>query len=224
MAKHERNRGVQVYHSIVAILLLLAGGALLGVGIWLRVTDNRGPLNLQYSGESFFNFVLNISIGAIVVGVFLLVTAVVAMLALARKCIGVTFKAIFVILALIILAALVFICVVSVLVRVKGDSETVRDFVFDAWKLTVENSPDDVCTIETNLNCRGFSDFDCADCTGLICANRDLCAPCSSPVDPSVGCYTRIVNRLRNVFLPSAIVSGILSGVVLFDIIFVFCL
>lgn len=227
MAKHERNRFVSIYHSIVAILILLCGGALLGVGIWLHVTDNGGPLNLEYSGDNFFRVVLNFSVGSMIIGGFLMITGVISLIAMTRKCVGATFRVLYIVLALLITAVLVFACVISSLILINGDNENVKDFISEAWKNTVKDRPDDVCSIEKNFECRGFMDNDCALCpTGKEpeCSAQPNCAKCSTNVSPRVGCYDEILSNGKGIFRPIAIISGILSGVVLLDILISCCL
>eukprot|EP00177_Eucheuma_denticulatum_P007473 GFKZ01013606.1.p1 GENE.GFKZ01013606.1~~GFKZ01013606.1.p1 ORF type:complete len:230 (+),score=29.27 GFKZ01013606.1:241-930(+) len=227
MAVSDRNRFVRIYHSLVAIIMLLAGGALVGLGIWLLVTDNGGPINLEYSGDNFFRVVLNFGIGSIIIGAFLLFTAIAGIFAMARKSLGVTFRIIYVLAALIIFAALVFICVISILILRNDDSPTVKQFVLDAWQRTIQDEAreNDVCEIEQFYECRGFEDNDCVSCplgTEAACQSLLNCANCGVPSDPAVGCYGRILDSIRDVYLPTAIVSGILALVVLVDI-FVAC-
>lgn len=229
MAKHERNRFVSMYHSLVAILILIGGGALLGFGIWLRVTDRAGPLNLEYTGSNVFRLVLNASVGSMVIGGFLLLTGVVSLIAMGRRCVGVTFRVVYIIMALVITAVLAFVCVVSSLIVTQGDDDNVREFIGDAWARTVVDRPDDVCKIEKNFKCRGFGDNDCALCpTGLEpdCGPTTTpnCAKCPSNAPPATGCYDEILADAKSLFRPMAIVSGIIAGIVLLDVFITCCL
>lgn len=214
---------MRIFHSMVAILILLAGGALLGLGIWMTVTGTGGPLNLNFSGQNFFNIVLSADIGAIVLGGFLLLTGLVSLIALLNECIGMTFRALYIVMASIILVALIIVTVIASLIVNNGDNKDIRSFVSKAWERTVESDPHVVCEIERKFNCRGFKDQDCILCkTGSEpeCAATVLCAKCNSVSrpDPNVGCYPKIKNNIRHVFLPSAIVAGLLSAVVLVDV------
>lgn len=225
MAKHGERRAVRVYHTMVAILILLAGGTLLGLGIWMTVTGSGGPLNLKYSGSNFFNVVLSADIGAIVLGGFLLLTALFSIIALLNQCIGMTFRSLYIFMAIIILTALLFITVVSSLVVHNGDNKNVRAFVSSAWERTVAQDAPTICDIESRYSCRGFKAGDCILCkTGFEpeCDPTRLCAKCRAMSAPNtdIGCYDEIKEEFRYIFLPMAIVSGILSAMVLLDIIF----
>lgn len=224
MAVNDRNRAARVYHALVSILLLLAGGALLGTGIWLRVTDTAGPINLEYSGSSVFNWVLNFNIGLMLIGIFLIVTAIASLLALARKCLGATFKVIYVLMAVIVFLALAFIMVVSIVILVNDDSEVVKDFLSQSWNRTVQKNSKEVCRLEEHFNCRGFLDNDCVGCelgTEASCSNP-ACAKCDRSANVTIGCYEEIVDSVHKFYLPTAIISGLLAFVVLVDI-FVAC-
>lgn len=229
MAKHDDRRTIRIYHALVAILILLAGGALLGLGIWMTLTSTGGPLNLEYAGDSFFNIVLSANIGAMVLGGFLLFTGLVSLIALAKEWLGVTFRILYVIMATIILAMLVLITVMSSLVITNGDKNEVKRFIEEAWERTVKNDPNTICEIENRFVCRGFKDGDCTVCkTGLEpeCNATVLCARCTDqiPVNASKGCFQQILSTFKSVFLPAAIISGILSSIVLMDILLTWCL
>lgn len=208
---------------MVAILILLAGGTLLGLGIWMTATGTGGPLNLHFAGENFFNVVLSADIGAIVLGGFLLLTGLVSLIALLNECIGMTFRAIYIVMASVILVALIIVTVVASLIVNNGDNKDVKSFLSKAWERTVEAEPAVVCSIERKFNCRGFKDQDCILCkTGseTECVATPLCARCNyiQPPDPNFGCYSKIKENIRHVFLPSAIVGGLLSAIVLADV------
>lgn len=229
MAKRHENRGVRAYHAVVAILILLAGGGLLGVGIWMTSTASGGPLNLQYTGDSFFNVILSADKGAIILGAFLLITGLVSLIALTRKLLGVTFRILYVIMATIILAILVLVTVMSSLIVANGDNAEVKKFVEEAWARTVSNEPTVICEIESRFQCRGFKNGDCTLCilgTEPECSATVLCAMCKDqvPEDASKGCFDEILSTFNSVFLPAAIIGGILSTIVLIDILITWCL
>lgn len=214
---------------MVAILILLAGGGLLGVGIWMTSTGSGGPLNLDYTGDSFFNVVLSADIGAIILGTFLLLTGLVSLIALTRKLLGVTFRILYVIMATVILAILVLITVMSSLIVANGDNAEVKKFIEEAWARTVKNDASIICEIENRFECRGFKDGDCTLCVLGIepeCNATVLCAECRDqvPDDAEKGCFDEILSTFNSVFLPSAIIGGLLSTVVLIDILITWCL
>lgn len=231
MAKHEENRAVRLYHGFIAILLLLGGGALIGAGIWLRVSDKSIP-RLDYTGSTILNWAVSSAWAAIIVGCFLIITAVISLFALGRNCLGTTFKVIYIILALVILAFLVFVCVVAAIIRARGSDDNVKNALSDAWENTVvgdrglEDNTSSTCGIERNLNCRGFTNNDCLGCeTAGGCLRAQFCANCTG-TQPlfETGCYDRILDRFNDVFLPAAIVTGILAAMVLLDVFITCCL
>lgn len=229
MSKAEDVRFARVFHSVVAIFMLLAGGALLGFGIWLSVTGNKGPFNLDYGGQNVWRYLLVLPVICMVLGAFLIITALVALVALAKNCIGTTFRVIYVILAAIILIVLVFICVVSTFLYRNKNNQDVETFVRDAWQRTVLDQPDTICAIEHEFKCRGFATGDCTYCvTGLEpqCSSvSTLCAACSeNKSNTDYGCYNKLLNKLISIFLPVAIVSGILGGIQLIDMFLLCCL
>lgn len=225
MPKHEQYRFTRVFHTIVAILLLLTGGAALGFGIWLSVTNNANTYKLDFGNGNSFRSWLSASNITIGVGVFLLLTAVVSLIALTRECVGKTFRIIYALMAILIMLALVATCVISIVIlRNRNDAE-VRTFVRDAWEETIRNDNNTVCEIEKALECKGFDDDDCKVCVGIENnCDVDVCASCGISKFVGVGCFEMIVDRLWSLFLPTAIVSGVLALVVLMDIFFICCL
>lgn len=209
------------------MLLLISGAAALAAGIWLRIDDNGGPLNLEYSEDNVFRDILRVGIGSIIIGSFLMLTALFSLFSLSRNCVGKTFRIIYVLMAVVILLVLIAITAIAVVIHRSGDSETVRDFISEAWDDTVRVNPSEICKVESNLDCRGFEDNECSRCEngpGGNCDNAASCASCATTRGADIGCYTRIIDRLENVFLPVAIVGGVLSFVVLVDILVCFCL
>lgn len=253
MSKAGERKGQRVYHAIVAILILLSGAGLLGVGMWLRFTDRGEFLDLDFSGSSngAIEAISSTDVGAMVIGGFLILSGIISLIALSRKsCVGVTFRIIHIIFALVIFILLAGVCAASITFLAARNTSDVRNFFENAWENGVGDtnitSPNDVeraqaaiCKIESTFKCRGFDDNDCVACPtgaiitepGCLTQTASRCAFCATitgyerdSVDPSVGCYGDFVNTLSTAFLPSAIVSGILSIVVLIDIFFTCCL
>lgn len=221
MAVHEKNRFVRTFHAVVAILMLLAGGALLGTGIWLLATDNAGPLDLEYADNNVWDFVLNFGIGGIIIGGFLMIAAITGLVALSRKCVGSCFKVVYIVMALVVLAVLLLITVASAVIRARGDSQEVKDFLEEAWDRTVKENPDEICRLEEFYECRGFDDTDCSKCRLGIeaeCSATVACANCGVATNVGTGCYDEIVDSVRKYFLPVAVVGGVLSAIVIIDI------
>lgn len=228
MAKTDQHRVARVYHAIVAVLILLAGGGLLGIGIWLTTSD-ADPFDLDYSGDTIFQSALKVNIIAMAIGAFLLISAIASIISLSRQCIGRAFRIIYLILAVIILLVLFSVCVVSAISVRLGDTASGRSFVTAAWVNSIINKPAHVCAIERHFQCKGLFDAQCSKCdTGfeLECRpNRIYCTPCAD-VDHRTpeGCFQKIKTRIRAVFFPMAIVSGILGGFVLSDIVVTSCI
>lgn len=233
MAKADQVRFVRVIHSLVAIFTLIAGAALLAFGIWLSVTESKGLSDLQYGGENIWRYILVLPTICIIFGVFLIVTALVSVIALAKNCVGKTFRIIYIIMAALVLVALVFICVISTFLYRNKDNEDVANVIRDAWKQSAADEPNTICVIETEFKCRGFETGDCVNCAsdfGSGC-DADICVlTCEGSEQSAVstigmeGCYDKLIGKLVSVFLPVAIVSGILAGIQLIDMFLTCCL
>jgi len=230
MARHQANRAATFYHTIVSLILLLGGGALLGLGIWLEVTSHGGPLDLKYGSGAFLNFVLQAGVLAIVVGAFMIITAVVALIALGRTCAGKTFRVLYIMFAMVILGVVILTAVVSWIIFARRKSPVVKDFFKDAWKRTLRKvGPKPICKIEQEFYCRSFDDVKCknetcADCTAVIPTPSPVPAPIGNGtvVKPLRSCYTAITKDFRNVYLPTAIVATTIAAFVVVDV-FVVC-
>lgn len=230
MAKADEARCTRVYHIIVAILTLLAGGGLLGLGIWLQTNGQHGLFDLQFSGTNVLDVLLRANIAAIAFGIFLILTAIVSLVALSRNCLGITFRIIYVIMAAIILAVLVLACVASIILLRNRENKTFENQMKNAWALTVASGSEVTCELEEWFECRGFEDSDCIQCmTGLEAScppvAKRFCAPCHEPkAHHSTGCYDEIINTVSRALLPTAIVSGVLAAMLLIDMMVMCCL
>lgn len=225
MAKAERSRAVRVYHSIVAIVLLLAGFGLIALGIWLTVNDSQGISNLDFGDDltNVLRFFLQLHWLSLIVGGFLALAGIFSLIALSRNCVGYTFRVFYVVFAVLILLVLLAACVASSLIITNRYSDAVREVLYQAWETTQNLHPETICAIEERLQCKTFNDY-CGGC-GDEGENSSFCTPCPTTcgaVDPFgeyYGCYYNIIYFLNDVFLPIAITSGIFSGVMLADII-----
>lgn len=230
MSKHEQRQGVRAYHVIVAILILLGGGALLGLGIWLMESNSGNAFNLDFADSGFLKAVLSIDLGAIIIGIFLLLTGLVSIFAMARNCFGVTFRIIYIVMATIVLAVLLLVTVFSALIVSRRGGSDLESFLEDAWARTVDNEPSKICKIENHFKCRGFNDGDCANCRDPSdpgCGATENCASCDHDaliLNSGNGCLNEIKYEWRDVFLPVAIVGSILSLIVLLDMLMTSCL
>lgn len=224
MSKHEQNRAAATYHAFIATVLLLLGGSLLGFGIWLRVSNSGGPTDLEYGSDNFFTIVLAAWIFAVAIGGFFIVSAICAYVALAKRCVGQVFRVIYILTALVVLAVLLLVAVLSFIIIARRGDDKVRDFLQEAWNDTVDRNANVICGIEQEFKCRGFTSGACngaSEDTGFA----EQCADCSNFGDGKTfetGCYDEIVGDLRHVYLPLGIVSSVVALFVLVDV-FVVC-
>lgn len=233
MSKADQRRFQRTYHSVVSILILFSGAALLTLGIWLTVSNRPNDLfNLDYVGDGgFFDVLLRTNVIAMILGGFLILAGVTALVALSRNWFGFTFRIIHFIMAILIFTLLAGICVAASLLTARRSDNGVKNFIRNAWTRTAKSEPSVICHIENSFECRGFNNLDCDGClTGLepACATvSDVCVECSNTeyeVDAKKGCYTKITSTLKDFLLPTAIIAGILAVVVFVDILFTFCL
>lgn len=224
MAKHEQRRFTRVFHTIVAVVILLAGGAALGFGIWLSVSKTANASKLEYGSNSSFRAWLMAPKVTIGVGIFLIATALVSLIALTKQCVGKAFRVLYVLMAIVVLLVLAAFSALSVFMLLNRHNESVRDFVRVAWVETVKTDPDTVCELEKVLQCKGFDSKECEPCIGLEDdCGIDVCAPCGVDSFMEFGCYEQII-QLQSVFLPTAIVAGVLAAILLMDICFTLCM
>lgn len=247
MARHDKRRFGRLLHIVVGLLILLSGGALLGTGLWMRLTGSGGPLNLDYSGDSFFRIVLSADIGCLILGSLLLFTGTISLLTLFcddRRGRGVRIT--YVLMACIMVAMLTVTCVVSSMIVAYDDRAEVRQFIERAWERSVRDDVETVCDIEERLGCRGLEDGQCEMCDNASGKRRIRmkmnnerqtkddgckCAVCSvkemESEEESVkrdGCYDAIVKHFRKLFLPWAVGSAVLGAVVVMDIFVTWCI
>lgn len=223
--QEEECRFTRIFHTIVAILLLLGGGAVLGFGIWLFVSGNGSTSHLHYRDGDSFRLWLSTSKLSIGIGVFLLLTAMASLIALTRRFVGKTFRTIYTIMGITVLLALITICGVSVVILRRCEDGDVRTFLQDAWVETAKDDRATICKVEKSLQCRGFNTDGCKACIGIEQeCSIDECASCGISRPTGVGCYEMFLKRLSSLFLPTAIISGLLAFIVLLDTFFACCL
>lgn len=227
MAKQELNRGVRIYHSVVSIVLLLLGFAFVALGLWLSATGSHGLTDLDFEGESLFKIFLNLHWFSVLLGAFLILSAVFSIIALGRNCIGATFRAVYAPLGLVIFIVLLATCFMSVMLLKNKYNNDVRAFVENAWNATYRKEPEMLCDIERRLQCRGFDYWNCKECdygTDPSCKfDKTTCASCLAENSGgetlyAPGCYDQILEFLSTILLPMAIVSGIFSVGMLIDL------
>lgn len=224
MAGYEERRTSKFFHTIVAILLLLTGGGLIGFGIWLTVAENTGPFNLDYTGDGgVFDVVLRTNIIVLIAGGFIILSGISSLLSMAKKCVGQTFRIIYIVLALVLFLIFAGLCVTSALIMARRNDDNIEEFIRDAWERTVKNEESVVCHIENTFECRGFYDDDCKPLSTVF---RERCASCSNEtydIDAAGGCFSEITHLMRNVFLPVSVVSGAMAIVIFVDMMIACC-
>lgn len=224
MAGYEERRSAKFFHTIVAILLLLTGGGLIGFGIWLTVAENTGPFNLDYTGDGdVFDVVLRTNVIVLIAGSFIMLSGISSMLSLAKKCIGQTFRIIYIVLAIILFLIFGALCVISAIIMARRNDDNVEEFIRDAWERTVKKEESVVCHIENTFECRGFYDDDCKPLSPVFDERCGTCNNETYDVDTAGGCYFEITHLMRTVFLPVAIVSGAMAIVIFIDMMIACC-
>lgn len=227
MAKQELNRGVRIYHSVVSIVLLLLGFAFVALGLWLSSTDSNGLTDLDFEGESLFKIFLNLHWASVLVGGFLILSAIFSLISLGRNCIGATFRTVYAVLGLFIFIVLLATCFLSIMLLRNKYNNDIRAFVENAWNATYKKQPDALCDIERRLQCRGFDYWNCKECDHGADPSCDFdltaCASCVAEAAPSdgyyaPGCYDQILEFLSTILLPIAIVSGVFSVGMMVDL------
>lgn len=207
------------FHAAVAILLLLAGGALIGLGIWLQTSRSASPFQIAQAEDSVnyaLDVLVNSGIAAITAGCFLMLAGIFSLISLGRKCIGITFRVIYIIMAIIITLILLAICVLSSIIVAKRDNANIRDNFQAGWTAATVSYPQDICAVEEKLQCRGYFTTSCRQCpTGNEpqCQSSRECIKCQNNtlLESPQGCYGTAVKVIHDVFLPVAIVSAVLT-------------
>jgi len=236
MGSHGGSKGALTFHSLFLSLLLLGGAGFLGVGLWLQLAKNGGPVNLEWTGSGFIDSFLTLGVAAMIIGGALLATSVCALCAVSRSCIGTVFRVMFVLATLVVAAALVLLAVVTLLIASNNRPGAVETIIRDSWERTVTsgdpNTVAHACDIQANFGCTGFDDGDCDSCVNGVTTSGTPCTPeeqrrcpsCPSSLTTpsSSGCYDAIIERTRDIFLPVGIAAAVVAGVALLDV-FVVC-
>lgn len=221
----------RAFHLFVATVVLIAGAGLAGVGIWRNVRDVGGPFDLDYgeveNSNGAWRVALRVNTGLIVIGVFMACAAVAGIIATVGGCFGSIFRVIYILMAIVIFLGLATIAGVAFYLLSRRDENSLKDYVQDAWEVTVTENPTDICNIEKDYKCRGFNDNDCKSCTGknqdnCTAESRAVCAPCGSSTFVSTGCFEKFTDSFRKYYIAIGSVFAALAVLVLFDM-FVTC-
>eukprot|EP00190_Bangiopsis_sp_CCMP1999_P001135 CAMPEP_0198737016 /NCGR_PEP_ID=MMETSP1475-20131203/67650_1 /TAXON_ID= ORGANISM="Unidentified sp., Strain CCMP1999" /NCGR_SAMPLE_ID=MMETSP1475 /ASSEMBLY_ACC=CAM_ASM_001111 /LENGTH=239 /DNA_ID=CAMNT_0044500871 /DNA_START=47 /DNA_END=766 /DNA_ORIENTATION=+ len=212
-------RGVfKLFHGLVCFLLFAGGAALLGYSIY--VTVQRGGLlpDLPYEdGSATLRTALRGELAGIVVGAAVMFTALVGLFAFNRGCCGIVMGMFYTLLMLALLAVLIFVAVVS-FKFVRGDGVAgLEEESRTAWSRAIGDPEfsDNLCEIQEEYQCRGFDANDCAN-EGGLCPS---CPDANSNIDK--GCFDSFVNEYRDVYRPAGIVSSVMGGLVLADLLII---
>lgn len=229
MEKEKLQRFAKTYHLVVAVILLVTGGISFSLGIWLRATDNGGPNHLDYSaGSGQFNSASAAGSVGIGLGVFLLVMGSISLLASMRRCVGVTFRVIYIVLALGVAVVLGVICWGASAISFLTRQNDAKDSLETVWQTTVSTDVNGICAIEKEFDCRGFNDNDCVGCVGgegKACKKPTNCAKCDKMNKKfGKGCGDEILKNMRSVFRPIAVITGLIALAVAVDIVMSCCI
>ncbi|GAB0493109.1 hypothetical protein MMPV_010130 [Pyropia vietnamensis] len=232
------SKAALTFHSIFLTTLLVGGAAFLGVGLWLQLSQSGGPVELEWTdGSGFVDAFLSLGVAAIVIGGVLLATAVFALCAVSRSCVGRVARVLFVMATLVVAAALVLLATATLLIASESRPDKVKELVRESWVRTVTSNETEIvghaCALQSEYECSGFDAGDCANCLsgvgedGRVCTEeeQEVCPRCETGVEAgSPGCYDSIITRTRKVFLPLGVVSAVLAGLALLDIFIVCCI
>lgn len=106
MPRRDRSRMVLLYHTYVAILLLLGGVALLTMGVKLG-TGQEDPFHLNYASDTLFNNSQYIYLVCIGVGGFVMVSGAASLFSFGLQARGRSFRLLYVDMAFVTLVMLV---------------------------------------------------------------------------------------------------------------------
>lgn len=216
MTKPTCARFAALYHLFIAALVLLTGGGLLALGIWLQTSENVAPSKMPCRLDTAFELERIIFIVLITLGATLFPIGLIGLYLQARKF---NIPRIGYILCITLIAGSLALCSVVCAYSVARKSD--KDYektLQNAWEDTVTSKESVICIIERVFGCRGFSDMDCDGCsTGDEdgCIVRPNCVKCGRVANVRIGCFDEIVTRARKVFLPTAISTAIVSSFVM---------
>lgn len=219
-----KNVGV-VLHGIFSVLLLTLSLTLIATSVYNVAKVNSAALPLVYDGPSFFHSATRLGILGVCLGVALalLYVAIGVVLTARRSRVPIVFAIAVVTAQFVALVLMLFLAVSTLLLAGVPLRSAVDAYFADAWAQTVAAAPDDVCSLERSLGCRGYRNDQCEACTpaqaaagGCTAAERRVCAPCvgGSPAGGR-GCVREIEVLTRRWFEPLGIVAAVLAGLLL---------
>lgn len=168
-------------------------------------------------------------------GVTLVLYGLASCLAARQRCIGVTFRVFYLVLALAFIVLLGIVFVTSLIGISRLDTKQLHEGMLFGWKNMTKGSSvvDNVCSLEFGMKCRGFDDGDCVGCKPgnmTSCHVPEHCVDCSKSElaksekapDPKHGCFRAQVAMIRSAGTISVAISAVLLLVIVMDV-FVSC-
>ncbi|GJQ11143.1 hypothetical protein GpartN1_g2934.t1 [Galdieria partita] len=204
------NTFVLFYHGTISALYFLGGLALVGVGIYAEVTHS-GKFDLKWTND-FWKVVSNFGIAGIVVGAVIALVGAFGFFAFGRGCCGKFFKFVYFVLIILCFLVLLFTAIVTLMLANGDNVSPFKSAACSAWKQTESDDPQEICKIQNEYNCCGFS----SSCDPTTTISTCSCALTNH-------CYETIIHRYHKWYLPIGIVSCILGALTLIDSLVICC-
>jgi Tetraspanin family len=205
---------------LVSLILLLTGAAILGYGVYLRISDKYKQTFIVLPSTSTGNVNLHVpryDVILLAVGGALLLASILALISLSKNCVGVTFRVTYGLLAVVMLAAMVLVAALFFYVLSLQGKTSFKNDVEKVWLGAVQANATDICTFESKFKCRGFNDNECTNCqlgTESTCTStqKTRCAACDDKKNDFTGngCF----NEFRDVLRIESIVIGAVCSVI----------
>lgn len=160
----------------------------------------------------FWKVVTNFGIAGIVVGSVVALVGAIGFFAFGRGCCGKFFKFVYFFLIILSFLVLLFTAIVTLMLANGDNIGPFKSAACSAWKQTTSDDPQEICKIENEYNCCGFSSS---------CDPTTTISTC--PCVVSNHCYETIIHKYHKWYLPIGIVSSILGGFTLLDSVIVCC-
>jgi Tetraspanin family len=231
MATPGRKSCSRAFHKLVSFVLAFLGGFLFGYGLYLLVSKKyrNSYVDLQSTGSQDVSVHLpRIDIVLVIVGGVMVLFSIVAHIAMSRNCVGLTFRVMYGIFAVVILAAMILVAALYFYILRLQTTDKFKADAKNVWESSVQNEAKSICSVESGYKCRGFENQDCLNCrlgseATCITAQKTLCAQCNSDNDfTSKGCFNSINRTIRIQSIAIGSASTILALLLFVDL-FVLC-
>jgi hypothetical protein len=220
-----------IFHRLVSFVLALLGGVFFGYGLYLLVSKKyqNSYVDLQSNGAQDVSVHLpRIDIVLIIVGGVLILSSIAALVAMSRNCVGMTFRVMYGIFAVVMLAATILVAALYFYILRLQTRDTFKADARKIWVSSVQNNTKSVCSVESEYKCRGFDNQDCINCRlgSEATCNADqkaICPLCNNDNDfTSKGCFQSINRTLRTQSIAIGAASTALALLLFIDL-FVLC-